>query len=172
MVAMLSRSILLLLVCLVPGCGPTAPPTQHVLQLGGEPWELELAVSEEEIEQGLMHRESIPVGTGMLFLFPDSRVHSFWMGYCITDIDLVFIDGMGRITATHEMTAELPRQEGESDSTYRLRMPGYSSVYPVRVAVELPPGTIQRLGLEQGMATGIDMASLDAIRTAAVRLRR
>lgn len=172
MAAKLNGYALLVLLVLVSSCGQTAPPTHEVLQLGGDSWNLELAVGDEAIALGLMTRESVPPGTGMLFLFSDSEVHSFWMGYCVTDIDVIFLDGMGRITAAHEMTTELPRQPGESDGVYRLRMPGYSSVYPIRVAIELPPGTIQRLQLEPGQATGIDMASLETLRAKVVRLRR
>ena len=58
-----------LLLAISQGCRPTDPPTHHELVIGGETWTLELAVSPEAIEQGLMFRENIPEGTGMLFLF-------------------------------------------------------------------------------------------------------
>ena len=161
-----------LLLVLAHGCKPAEPPTHHELVIGGELWNLELAVTPEDIEQGLMFREEIPPGTGMLFLFDRSQMHQFWMGNCLTDIDIIFLDAAGHVTAVHEMVAEPPQAPDESDFDYRDRMPSYSSRFPVRAAVEFPPGTIGRLGLKANQASGLDMKSLEALRQQAVRPRR
>ncbi|MEE2907513.1 MAG: DUF192 domain-containing protein [Planctomycetota bacterium] len=162
---------LFLLLC-AGGCEPAPPPTHEIIRLGGESWEMELAVSEQQIERGLMHRETIPPGTGMLFLFDDSQMRSFWMGHCLTDMDLLFVDGMGRITAVHEMTVELPRLPEETERAYQMRMPGYPSIFPAKVAIELPPGTIQRLKLHAQQATGLDMEALEDLRIRAATTTR
>ena len=160
-----------LLLLMTHGCKPAEPPTHHELVIGGEPWMLELAVTPEAIERGLMFRETIPAGTGMLFLFDRSRIHQFWMGNCLTDMDIIFLDGAGHVTAVHEMTAEQPRRPEESDFEYRDRMPSYSSRFPVRAAVELPPGTIKRLGLTSNQPSGLDMKALETLRKQAMRTR-
>ncbi|MCH2152005.1 MAG: DUF192 domain-containing protein [Phycisphaerales bacterium] len=161
-----------LLLAMSHGCRPTDPPTHHELVIGGETWVLELAVSPEAIEQGLMFRENIPEGTGMLFLFDRSEIHQFWMGNCLTDIDIIFLDGAGHITAAHEMTAEPPRRPDETDFAYRDRMPSYPSRFPVRAAVEFPPGTIRRLGLKANQSSGLDMKALETLRREASRQSR
>src|SRR5688500_7421322 len=40
---------------------------------------VELAITNEERSKGLMFREHMDEGAGMLFLFEDMRVQSFWM---------------------------------------------------------------------------------------------
>ena len=172
MASRLTRLGILFLLLLAGGCEPALPPTHETIHLGGEPWKMELAVSEQQIERGLMQRETIPPGTGMLFLFDDSQIRSFWMGHCLTDMDLVFVDGMGRITAVHEMAVELPRLPEESDRTYRLRMPSYPSNFPAKIAIELPPGTIQRLKLQSQQATKLDMMHLEDLRVRATATTR
>ena len=164
--------ITMMLLFLTHGCKPAEPPTHHELVIGGEAWTLELAVTPEAIERGLMFRETIPPGTGMLFLFDRSRVHQFWMGNCLTDMDIIFLDGAGHITAVHEMTAEQPRRPEESDFEYRDRMPNYSSRFPVRAAIEFPPGTIKRLGLKSNQSSGLDMKALENVRKLAAGTQR
>jgi len=158
------KRLLLLIVILAGGCSPSDPPEEVTISLGGEMWTMELAVTDREIQKGLMHRTSIDPGTGMIFIFPDSRVHSFWMAYCLTDMDLLYVDGTGRITATHAMKVEKPRGEGESERTYFDRMNGYSSIFPARLAIEVPAGTIETLGLSAGQSTGLDMGELEELR--------
>ncbi len=157
--------IWLLLALLLSGCGPSQPPEHIVISLGGEEWRMELATHPEEIQAGLMNRLTIDPGTGMIFIFPESRIQSFWMAYCLTDIDLIFVDGTGRITATHAMQVERAKSEAESEEAYLRRMKSYSSVFPARIAIELPAGSIQKLGLLPGQSTGLDMQELETLRS-------
>ena len=165
----LNRRIWMLLLLFASCCERAQPPTHETIQLGGESWKMELAVSPGQIEQGLMNRETIPPGTGMLFIFEDSQMRSFWMGNCLSDIDLIFVDGMGRITAIHEMVTEPQKRLGETEGAYKFRMPGYSSVFPARIAIELPPGSIRQLGLKPQQSTDLDMQILESVRLRALK---
>lgn len=156
--------IFLLILLSLSGCSPSQPPENVVISLGGEEWLMELAIHPDEIQAGLMNRPTIDPGTGMIFIFPESRIQSFWMAYCLTDIDLIFVDGTGRITATHAMQVETPRSEQESEQAYLRRMKSYGSTFPARVAIELPAGSIQKLGLSSGQSTGLDMQELEDLR--------
>ena len=166
------KCIFLLVALIVAGCGPSQPPEDVVISLGGEEWIMELATHPDEIRAGLMNRPSINPGTGMIFIFPESRIQSFWMAYCLTDIDLVFVDGTGRITATHAMEVEPPRSPSESEQAYLGRMQSYGSIFPARVAIELPPGSIEKLGLASGQATGLNMRALEDLRRRSATNRR
>ena len=51
----------------------------------------------EEQAQGLMFRESLPERTGMLFLFSDNAVHRFWMKKTMIPLDMIWMDGGGKV---------------------------------------------------------------------------
>ena len=44
-----------------------------------------------------MFRESLPDRTGMLFLFADAAPHRFWMKNTMIPLDMIWMDGDGRV---------------------------------------------------------------------------
>jgi len=63
----------------------------------GFPVTLELAITPEEISQGLMFRPSLPEDRGMLFVLGVERVPNFWMKDTLVALDLVFLDSRGEV---------------------------------------------------------------------------
>ena len=59
----------------------------------GRAYRVEIAATPESRAQGLMYRESLADGRGMLFLFPRPSVEGFWMKNCNFPIDIVWMDG-------------------------------------------------------------------------------
>lgn len=57
----------------------------------------EVASTSEERSEGLMYRESVPDGTGMLFVFPDNQVRSFWMANTYVALDIAYMDPSFRV---------------------------------------------------------------------------
>ena len=168
----LLRLIPLLLFALCTACGTTATlPTHETVTIGGEQWTLELAMDDESIRRGLMDRASLGPDEGMLFIFPDNAIRSFWMANCLIDIDLIYVDGRGTITAVHEMLIEPPQTPEESQFAYESRLRSYRSVYPARFAIELPSGSIQRLDLKPNQRLTIDLERLKSLRNRADRSR-
>ncbi len=161
----LNRAIvaaLLITAIAMSACGQESGSRER-LRLGGRAWSLEVAANEAAIRQGLMDRPDLPDGTGMLFVFEAPRIHEFWMANCLIDIDLIFVDGQGRIAATHEMKVEPPRGKAESLWQYQQRLPLYSSRIPVQFAIELPAGSIRELGLSAGEAIDLDVRRLKSL---------
>jgi uncharacterized membrane protein (UPF0127 family) len=160
-------TILLLALC---GCEHSrgtsgqAPKLETVV-IGGEKFDLELALDDAARERGMMGRNQIPDHGGMLFVFPDSkvRVQSFWMGHCLVDIDIIFLDRRGFVTATHRMKAEPPRRADESEADYDARMPRYSSGYPAQFVIELKAGTLDRLNIRFEQRIDLDIPRLKAM---------
>lgn len=149
----------------MPGCGPgSAPAGLEAVVISGETFYLEVAADADARARGLMGRTDIPEDGGMLFVFPDSQiqVQRFWMGHCLVDIDILFLDSQGRVTATHEMKAQEPQRSDETDAAYDQRMPRYSSRYPAQFAIELKAGSLKRLGVQIEEKVELDLPRLKA----------
>ena len=112
-----------------------------------------------------MHRTSLPDDGGMLFIFPDVQLRSFWMAYCVVDMDLIFLDPKGRITALHRMKVLPPQREDESALDYEFRMHEVAcwSVYPAQFAIEFHAGSLDRLGLRVEEVIPLDLPRLKAM---------
>jgi len=105
----------------------------------------------------------------MIFVFQSPSVLNFIMRDCLVPIDIVFLDGSGRVTAMHHMTVEDPepaQKEGESDSAYvsrreayDQRLPRYSSRFAAQFVLEFAGGTLDTLELNPG-----DKVKLDTIK--------
>lgn len=92
-----------------------------------------LAVSAEEQERGLMHREWPP--PIMSFVYNTPRINKFWMHQTPSPLDIVFaLDG--EITSIHK---------GEPNSTSMIGDNEFSDL-----VVELPYGTCQKLAIKIG----------------------
>lgn len=57
----------------------------------------EVAATADERARGLMYRDEVPDGTGMLFVFPDSQVRSFWMANTYVALDIAYMDPSFRV---------------------------------------------------------------------------
>jgi len=53
--------------------------------------DIEIAETEFETQTGLMYRKSMEKHQGMLFIFPDERLHAFYMKNTEIPLDLIFI---------------------------------------------------------------------------------
>lgn len=65
---------------------------------------VEVARTEEEQEQGLMFRTSLPADGGMLFPFAKPKLASFWMKNTVIPLDMIFVRADGSIDRIAENT--------------------------------------------------------------------
>ena len=63
----------------------------------------ELAIKAEERNFGFMKRKNIPDGTGMLFVFENEQILSFWMKDTPHPLSIAFIDSRGKIRNIYDM---------------------------------------------------------------------
>jgi uncharacterized membrane protein (UPF0127 family) len=73
---------------------------------GSDTVRAEVANTPETRGQGLMFRDSVPDGTGMLFVFDREAERSFWMQNTFVALDVAFIDRNFRIVDIQQMEPE------------------------------------------------------------------
>jgi uncharacterized membrane protein (UPF0127 family) len=66
----------------------------------------ELADTPKAREVGLMNRTSMPINSGMLFVFEQKAGHCFWMNNTKIPLSIAFIADDGKIVNIEEMQAE------------------------------------------------------------------
>lgn len=120
------------------------------LEIGTQTFSLEKATTTLEHSRGLSGRTTLCPECGMIFIFKNEMVRSFWMKNTLIPLDMVFLDKTGQINTI--LTA-LP-QPGATDLALKI----YSSVAPAQYVIELPSGTARKLKLSPG--TRINLARL------------
>lgn len=140
--------------------------------IGGKSFTLELALDDKTRFQGLSGRTEIKPDEGMLFIFPRAEERYFVMRDCPVDIDIIFLDGVMKITAMHEMKPEDPRKDDEkqlesapgipewarTNRKYEERLKRYYSKFASQYVIELKGGTLKGLGLKEGQKIELDPA--------------
>lgn len=115
---------------------PSPPPPQAVLPDGSE-ITLELAITPDELAQGLMFRPHLPDDRGMLLIFAEERLPSIWMMNTLVALDLVYLNNGGLIV---DLVPDAQPCPGEP-------CPRFVPKRPARAVLELPAGSIARHGL-------------------------
>ena len=86
----------------------------------------EVADTQEERQQGLMFRERLDPGSGMLFVFEQELPHAFYMRNTLIPLDIAWLD------RTH-VIVDIQQMEPETENLYQ---PGRAALY----ALEVPQG--------------------------------
>ncbi|MBI4347538.1 MAG: DUF192 domain-containing protein [Elusimicrobia bacterium] len=129
-------------VALLDGRPQQGLPTTTLRFPDGKAIEVELAVTPEQREIGLMNRLKLPKDYGMLFVFPIEQGLEFWMKNTFVDLDMVFIDTRGKVTAVHP---RVPRSYPHTPDEKLARRGGLG-----RYVLELPAGAAKRRKLKVG----------------------
>ena len=102
----------------------------------------EVADDDEERSQGLMNREKLESGNGMLFVFEDEAPRAFWMKNTLIPLDIIFIDETDLVTDI--FTAQ--PQPNTPDSRLKI----YQSSVPTKYVIEINANTSQQINLQIG----------------------
>jgi len=89
----------------------------------------EVASSHEERLKGLMFREELPVGEGMLFVYEYPHNVSFWMKNVLIPLDIIFLNETGTVINVEEADVEIDVPDENLGS--------YCSIGPVLWVVEV-----------------------------------
>src|SRR5262245_4767817 len=88
----------------LPSTAAERQTLEIVSKSGVHVFSVELAVTEEERERGLMFRNEVPDGYGMLFDFKVEQDVAMWMKNTYVPLDMLFIRRDGRILRIAENT--------------------------------------------------------------------
>lgn len=70
----------------------TADKPAATVTIKNQTFNVLIAKTEEEKQKGLSGREALPQDQGMVFLFEEPSIHSFWMKDMKFPIDIIFIN--------------------------------------------------------------------------------
>ena len=117
-------------------CGAGSGLPVATLTVGDQSVRAEIAATDQDRAKGLMNRDHLAAGTGMLFVYDEDRVREFWMKDTRIPLSIAFADREGKIVKITDMQP--------FDTTHT------SSVYPARYALEVNQGWFAEVGIEKG----------------------
>jgi len=103
-------------------------------------FQVEVAETIEQHEQGLQHRQHLAPNQGMLFVFPEPRPASFWMKDTLIPLDILFFDVDSKLVQIF--------QNAQPCEFSPCKI--YASGKPVRYALELPAGSVEKASIILG----------------------
>src|SRR4030042_2033836 len=106
------------------------------LMIKGKKITVEVVRTEEEKARGLMFRESLGHGEGMLFVYEEEGRLSFWMKNTRIALSIAFIDKNGKIVDIQDM------------EPFNLKT--HVAAHPAQYALEMNKGWFQRNGIAPG----------------------
>lgn len=118
---------------------PTPDLPQAVLANGVE-ITLELAITPDELAQGLMFRPRLPDDRGMLLIFEQERLPSIWMMNTLVALDLVYLDSTGTVVDIVTDAQPCPAEP----------CPRFTPNQPAKAVLEIPAGSVDRQGIAVG----------------------
>ena len=149
--------------CFLPGCVALLPPASDgpassgfptgVVRIGEHEFQVEIANTNAARTQGLMGRTSLADDAGMLFIFDEPQVLSFWMFNTSIRLDIAYIREDMIISSI--------------DTMMPFSLVSLLSIEPVPFALEVPAGEFSRRGIEAGdgvVFEGVEIEKASALR--------
>ena len=101
----------------------------------------EVAATAEARAEGLMYRDDVPDGTGMLFVFQDNQPRSFWMANTYVPLDIAYMN------PSYQIVDIIAMEPLVTDS--------YPSSQPSMFALEVRQGWFAEKGIAVGTTANI-----------------
>jgi uncharacterized membrane protein (UPF0127 family) len=130
----LKRALLPLLVLATLRSASAAPAVIPLTLPSGKVLQVEVMVSDEDRQMGLMFRPSLSLDKGMLFIFEEPAFHTIWMKNCKFPIDIVWLDDDKKVV---HLAESVPPCTAEP-------CPVYSPLRKASYVVELNAGQARR----------------------------
>ena len=100
-------------------------------------FEVELAQNPLETELGLMYRKTMAQNRGMLFIFPDVQMRSFWMKNTYIPLDIIYLDAEKQVVSISKNAQPLSEESRPSEA-------------PAKYVLELNAGVCDQKNIQKG----------------------
>ena len=94
---------------------------------------LDIADNEQKRSYGLMNREYMKPNSGMLFIWKDSQIRSFWMKNTHFNLDLFFLNKQGEIIEIYKNAIAFDETNIKSQNKVNFVVELKSGEYPLLV---------------------------------------
>jgi uncharacterized membrane protein (UPF0127 family) len=131
------RAGILMFLSLLSGCASAG----SWVELGGQRYQVEVADDDAERARGLMFRDELAAGTGMIFLHDREEPQAYWMKNTKIPLDILYFDNARKLVA---------QQRDVPPCTAGNACPSYPSNAPARYVLELNAGEAAKLKLQNG----------------------
>jgi uncharacterized membrane protein (UPF0127 family) len=121
--------------------GGCATGSNTWVELGGQRYQVEIADDDAERARGLMFRDEMAAGHGMLFIHDAEEPQAYWMKNTHIPLDILYFDNARRLVSQQRDVPPCALGDG---------CPPYPSNAPARFVLELNAGEAARLKLENG----------------------
>jgi len=114
---------------------------------------LEIADTPEERATGLMSHENLSKNHGMLFVYDDEDIRSFWMKNTTIPLDIIFLDSEMKVINIEKADPEPNTSDGN--------LTRYRSEKPAQYVLEINQNRSEEIGLKEGekMSLGLSLRS-------------
>ena len=130
-----------LIVAIAWSLSACAGARQPWVELGNQRYAIEIADDDAERARGLMFRDALPTGHGMLFIHDAEEPQAYWMKNTKIPLDILYFDDGRKLVAQQRDVPPCSLGDG---------CPSYPSDAPARYVLELNAGEAARLQLKDG----------------------
>lgn len=111
------------------------------VEVRGQRYQVELAQNDAERAKGLMFRDAMDAGRGMLFIHDRQEPQAYWMKNTRIPLDILYFDNARKLVSQQRDVPPCALGDG---------CPPYPSTGPARYVLELNAGQAAKIGLKDG----------------------
>jgi uncharacterized protein len=134
------RLIIFLLIVLL-GSSCSSPTLTAWVKVRDVRFSVEVMTSHDDRNRGLMFRDSLPEGNGMLFVHAEEAPQAYWMKNTKIPLDIIYFDKNKKLVSAQENVP--PCSAGD-------KCPPYRSEGDAKYVLELNAGSVAKYKIQKG----------------------
>ena len=119
-------------------------------------FQVEVARTPEEHQQGLMFRNNLDQNRGMLFVFREESNYSFWMKNTFIPLDMIWINQNNEVVFIKENALPCPSLSEDSQEQAQINCPPIEPNQNAKYVLEVNGGTVKSINIKLGDKVSIN----------------